>query len=60
MVAIIERLNRQHIQNPKWSQQLVVLTIIWFFKGIKNAKSFTVNYGRRFAKFYKIEAKLGV
>ncbi|TOY71193.1 IS30 family transposase, partial [Leuconostoc citreum] len=62
LVTITERLSRQHIVRhvSGRNSQAVTPAIIRFFKGIKNAKSITVDHGREFAKYDEIEEKLGI
>lgn len=60
LVTITERLSRQHIVRRRNSQAVTPPAIIRFFKGIKNAKSITVDHGREFAKYDEIEEKLGI
>ena len=62
LVTITERLSRQHIvrQVTGRNSQAVTPAIIRFFKGIKNAKSITVDHGREFAKYDEIEEQLGI
>lgn len=42
-------------QVSRRNNQAVTTAIIGSFKGIKNAKSITVNHGREFAKYDEIE-----
>jgi len=62
LVTITERLSRQHIMRhvSGRNSQAVTPAIISFFKGIKNAKSITVDHGREFAKYDEIEEQLGI
>lgn len=62
LVTITERLSRQHIVRhvSGRNSQAVTPVLIRFFKGIKNAKSITVDRGREFAKYDEIEQKLGI
>lgn len=62
LVTITERLSRQHIMRhvSGRNSQAVTPAIIRFFKGIKNAKSITVDHGREFAKYDEIEEQLGI
>ena len=62
LVTITERLIRQHIMRhvSGRNSQAVTPAIIRFFKGIKNAKSITVDHGREFAKYDEIEEQLGI
>lgn len=60
LVIITKRLSRQHIVRhvSDRNSQGVTPDIIRFFKGIKKAKSITVDHGREFAKYDEIEEKL--
>ena len=62
LVTITERLNRQHIVRhvSGRNSRPVTPVLIRFFKGIKNAKSITVDCGREFTKYDDIEQKLGI
>lgn len=62
LVTIAERLSRQHIVRhvSGHNSQAVTPVIMRFFKGIKNAKSITVDYGREFAKYDEIEGVLRI
>ena len=62
LVTITERLSRQHIVRHVTGRnsQAVTPFLIHFFQGIKNAKSITVDRGRKFAKYDEIEQKLGI
>lgn len=62
LVTITERLSRQHIVRHVSGRhsQAVTPVLIRFFKGIKNAKSITVDRGREFAKYDEIEENLGI
>ena len=62
LVTITERLSRQHIVRhvSGCNSQAMTPVLIRFFKGIKNAKSTTVDRGREFAKYNEIEQILGI
>lgn len=53
LVTIAERLSRQRIVRhvSGHNSQAVTPVIMRFFKGVKNAKSITVDRGREFAKY---------
>ena len=60
LVTITERLSRQHILRhfTGRNSQAVVPVLIRFFKGIKNAKSITIDRGREFARYDENDKKL--
>ncbi len=62
LVTITERLSRQHILRHVTGRnsQAVAPVLIRFFKGIKNAKSITVDRGREFARYDENDKKLGI
>lgn len=62
LVTITECLSRQHIVRRVSGHNSQALTpvIMRFFKGIKNTKSITVDYGREFSKYYEIEGVLRI
>lgn len=62
LVTVTERLSRQQIVRHVSGRNSLAVTpaIIKFVKGIKNAKSITVDHGREFAKYDEIEQQLGI